>query len=423
MSHAHEKGFMDAYYGYLNSLVNKSKSNYSAHLGIKWINPYLAHEFREIRNQLLEDVGLSILFQGTKPYFQRISKGCDLCGKGKWSCLFITGRCNAKCFYCPSSQNIDEVPSSQGLTFPTAASYAEYVRHFSFEGVSFSGGEPLLYPARVLDYLQEIRKSCSPDVYVWLYTNGLLGGADIFKDLAEQGLDEIRFDIGATNYRIDKLKLAKGIIPNITVEIPAVPEDLERLKALLPEMIKAGVTNLNLHQLRLTPYNVDKLVRRGYTMIAAEKPIVLESEIAALQIIDYARKRELDIGINYCSFFFKNRFQPAGFRKQMASRLAAKDSSITSKGFIRTCNTDEISYHTIRIADNTRPGHFPNLLELDHKKYNFSSDLIHHQCIEDGLTYEKISALINHEPLVIPEDEVLFKIWMHEYIERNLRIY
>ncbi len=83
-------------------------------------------------------------------------------------------------------------------------------------------------------------------------TNGILADETKFKKPAGAGIEEIRFDIGATGFKPDKLKAAKGIVPNITVEIPAVPEEKERLKKLLPEMIASGVTNLNLHQLRLT---------------------------------------------------------------------------------------------------------------------------------------------------------------------------
>ncbi len=50
-------------------------------------------------------------------------------------------------------------------------------------------------------------------------------------------------------------------------------------------MIKAGVSNLNLHQLRLTKHNAEKLAKRNYTFIPAEQPIVLESELAALDIL------------------------------------------------------------------------------------------------------------------------------------------
>lgn len=106
----------------------------------------------------------------------------------------------------------------------------------------------------------------------------------------------------------------------------------EKIIELIPKMIKAGVTNLNLHQLRLTPYNAPKLLQRPYTYIPAERPIVLESELAALEIIDRAQKNSCDIGINYCSFFFKNRFQKAGYKKMLAHKLKTKTKRLPSKG-------------------------------------------------------------------------------------------
>src|SRR5690606_31762738 len=171
----------------------------------------------------------------------------------------------------------------------------------------------------------------SPDLYIWMYTNGILATKEKLRLLAEAGLNEIRFDIGATGYRLDKVKLAKGIVPNITIEIPAVPEQKEKIKHLLPEMIAAGVSNLNLHQLRLTNYNAPKLLQHNYTYIPAEQPIAVDSELAALEIVVYGREKALPIGINYCSFFFKNRFQPAGFRKLLTKTSLAADNNITEK--------------------------------------------------------------------------------------------
>ena len=414
---------MDAYFRYLNGLVSISKARFAAFPGIKWINPYNAHDLQEIRNGLINSIGDSVLFKGTKPFYKQISKGCELCGRGVWSCLFITGRCNAHCFYCPSQQLNDEQPTSQGLTFPTASSYAEYVSHFKFEGVSFSGGEPLLLPDRVLDYLLEIRKICPSDLYIWMYTNGIPGNREIFQKLAESGLNEIRFDIGATGYGLEKIQAARGLTENITIEIPAVPEEKERIKRLLPEMVRLGVTNLNLHQLRLTDYNVSNLVKRNYTFIPAEKPIVLESELAALEIIQYAKTHHIDIGINYCSFFFKNRYQPAGFRKQVTGSLASKTDLISSKGYIRNCTTQELDYHSMRVTDEVRKADNSELLELSFKKYHYSTDLIHHQKIADLPKHHLISTLIASDPDNIPVDEDLFQIWMHEHLERGLREY
>ncbi len=81
---------------------------------------------------------------------------------------------------------------------------------------------------------------------------------------------------------------AVGIIPTVTVEIPAVPEDAGRLRELLPAMADAGIAHLNLHQLRLTPYNIQRLAGRPFTDLHGNKRPVLETELAALELLAWS---------------------------------------------------------------------------------------------------------------------------------------
>ena len=414
---------MEPYYDWLNSLVNKNKTEFAEWNQLRWINSRQALEAQQKRDELLARLDGNWLFRKTKPYHNQISDGCKLCGLGQWSCLFITGKCNASCFYCPTTQQADHVPTTQNLSFDNAQAYAEYVNHFNFKGVSFSGGEPLLYFDRVLDYLKQVRKKCRPETYVWMYTNGILAETQKFRKLAAAGLNEIRFDIGATGYSLEKVKLAKGIIPNVSIEIPAVPEQKERVIRLLPEMIEAGVTNLNLHQLRLTKHNVRNLSKRNYTYIPAEQPIVLESELAALEILTYAREHSLDIGINYCSFHFKNRFQKAGFRKQVAGILANPDDVITQNGYLRKNYDGSIAYKSMRLVDEKTGVNATQEMELSNKKYYFFEEQMLKPTQLSAEEQAKVEAMLQHEPMEIPSDPLLFRIWQMEFIEKGLREY
>lgn len=411
---------LEAIYNWLNSLINKNKSEFALWPGINWLNSFNAYEYQNKRDDLLKIIGNNVLFKGTKPYHKHISKGCEICGSGKWSCLFVTNKCNAACFYCPAPQKEDELPSTQGLDFESALDYADYLNHFQFKGVSFSGGEPLLYFNRVLDYLKTVRKLCPSDLYIWMYTNGILADTSKLKQLADAGLNEIRFDIGATGFSLDKVKLAKGIIENITIEIPAIPEEKEKLLSLLPEMIKAGVTNLNLHHLRLTQHNAEKLIKRGYTIINAEKPLVLESELAALEIVNYANEHHLDIGINYCSFHYKNRFQKSGFRS-LVNKTILPESLISQNGYIREVDGDSISYKTIKLLNDSTDLKNANWTKINKKVFPY---ILYTVFTEGNLTTElqkSIQNLMSFEPNTPPEDPLLFKIWQHEYIESGLR--
>lgn len=413
---------MKTYYNWLNQLVNNNKSAFSEWTNLKWLNSYSAHEMQEKKVALIEKAE-NILFKGTKPYYKQLSNGCKLCGLGQWSCLFITGKCNASCFYCPTSQQEDHLPTTQNLSFADPAAFADYINHFRFKGVSFSGGEPLLQFDRTLSYLKQVRRKCNPETYVWMYTNGILAETQKFRKLASAGINEVRFDIGATTFRLDKIAAAKGIIPVITIEIPTVPEELERLKKLLPEMVKAGVSNLNLHQLRLTQYNAKQLAKRDYTYINAEQPVVLESELAALELIAYAHDHSIDIGINYCSFHFKNRFQKAGFRNKVATALANDEDVLTQNGYIRRYTATEIGYDTIRIFDVKPDRMAVHEFRLNNKTYYFSRQAVMNTVAIDTTIKDKIDRLLASEPSEIPDDPLLFRIWQLEYIERGLREY
>lgn len=274
-------------------------------------------------------------FAGTKPYTHGISPGCALCGQGKWSCLFINNICNAGCFYCPSEQNDRGLPMTSTVTFEKALDYALYVNRFGIEGVGFSGGEPLMTLDRVLDYLDAIGNHACRPIHTWMYTNGILATEDKFKALRDSGLKEIRFDLSADNYNLSGLEKAVGIIPVVTVEIPAVPEDLEITKPLTAVLSSMGVKYLNLHQIRCTQFNRPKLVRRGYTFIHGPGVAVLETELAALELIRHTLDRNIPLPVNYCSFTFRNQFQKAAARRRNA-RLVKKDwEEITPTGFIR----------------------------------------------------------------------------------------
>lgn len=122
----------------------------------------------------------------------------------------------------------------------------------------------------------------------------------------------------------------------MTVEIPAIPEEFELMKEKLTEMRAVGVSHLNLHQLRLTPHNFDKLIRRDYTYLHGEKVTVLESELTALRLIRHGLERGIDLPVNYCSFVYKNRFQKAAARRRNAPFVKKGFEDLTESGYLRT---------------------------------------------------------------------------------------
>lgn len=303
----------------------------------QWVNEEKAREAAAERTEILKALSGSVRigFRGTKVDCDGLSPGCTLCGGGDWSCLFINQICNGRCFYCPSDQTHRAEPSTNGILLQSPREYVRYLRQFRFRGASISGGEPFLTFERSLRYLTEVRQSLGEQIYLWLYTNGIAVTREKLALLRVAGLDEIRFDISANHYDLSKVAMAVSEIGRVTVEIPALPEDFERMKRVLRELKALGVRHLNLHHLRCTPYNRENLVKRGYTFLHGPKVTVLDSELMALRLLRYAKEAAIELPINYCSYVYKNRFQTVGQRFRLVSHVRKPYEDVTAAGALR----------------------------------------------------------------------------------------
>jgi pyruvate formate-lyase activating enzyme-like uncharacterized protein len=304
---------------------------------MKWVTEEPARTASLERAGILASLpeGVRKGYYGTKVHYLDLSPGCHICGEGRWSCLFINSRCNARCFYCPSPQPSIAEPVTNTIPFPDPKDYDDYLHAFGFQGMSVSGGEPLLTFDRTLRFISQTKRRFGASLHVWLYTNGILVTQEKLRQLWEAGLDEIRFDLSANHYDLEKVQWAARFIETVTVEVPAIPEDEERLLASLIPMSQAGAKHLNLHQLRCTPHNVSRLVDRGYTFLHGPRVTVLESEFTALRILRQAAREAIGLSVNYCSFVYKDRFQTAAYRRRQAGLLCKPYEAVTPAGLIR----------------------------------------------------------------------------------------
>jgi pyruvate formate-lyase activating enzyme-like uncharacterized protein len=347
-----------------------------------------AQEERDKVLEKIENLGGQFEFSGAKTDSRDLSPGCRLCGEGKWSCLFISGICNATCFYCPSRQDSQLKPATNTFEFNSPDEYTDYVNALGFKGVSFSGGEPFIVFDLLQKYLESVRKNCDPKIYTWVYTNGSLVDSENLKRLRDLGLNEIRFDIGAYNYSLKKVELAAEIIDTVTIEIPMVPDHFELVKGLLRPMKEAGVKHLNLHQMRVNPYNLPRMIEKDYEFIHGRKVTVFKSELNALKTLFHSLENDL-VPVNYCSFVFKESFQSCAARKRYAARCVEKDESVTGNGYLRrislidpddgsekTVSYDELlsmpeseEFFRLTYFNPTASGRWGNLNDPDYKIY------------------------------------------------------
>lgn len=347
------------------------------------VSPELAKEVDKTRLDLLNSLdnkGIQFAFNGTKPHIGALSPGCLTCGQGTWSCLYITGACTANCFFCPQDPQgtIDRSPVAESIPFDDADAYVEYLDKFAFKGVGFSGGEPLLRLDRVLTFLTKIKQRFGDSMYIWLYTNGDLVNEEILRKLAAAGLNEIRFDIFVSDYDLKAVKMAREFIKTVTVEIPSLPEDHEKLKERLPEMEKIGVNHLNIHQLVATEHNYKNMLAHEYTIfppLAFRHCPIRGSEEASLRLLEYAADQGLSLPINFCTHVYKARFQRLSRRNRAAPLVLKSAESVTNAGYIRRLSIQDTPEVIQKILSDCQK-HAPdgNLWALSEDKTNLIFD-------------------------------------------------
>ena len=287
----------------------------------------------------IHDSGLSVWTK--TPSGKILSKGCQTCKGGTWQCLYVGKKCNVDCVYCAQGTKQEKMETQEVPDLINDTYHIEDIKNIfndtnaiwagsNVQGIGYSGGEPFIYLDKVLNLAQFVSKY-HDHIYQWIYTNGLLVTEDKLKLLYDNGVKEIRFHIGATNFSkkvLSKLEMAKGIMDYVNVETPATPELREFLidKKKIHWLEDIGVYQLNIGELsaisidemRVFPlgtkrvleyfqkgelYIYDSLIGKAITGKNLSQVYIsptMSREIT-YDIMEYAVENNLDILINDCS--------------------------------------------------------------------------------------------------------------------------
>ncbi len=274
------------------------------HSNLDALQPIWDAHMAQAREQIPE---LQIEAGGEAVYLGDLSPGCRSCKEGTWDCIFITMRCNLDCSFCYSPHALaqDFVASAFGRT------QDEIGRNHArthITGISFSGGEAFLEPDKLFEWVAWFKQRF-PEKYTWVYTNGLLATEGHLRRLKDLGVDEIRFNLAATGYDhptvVEHLVSAGTLLPNLTVEIPAIPAHATKLLASLADWSALGVKFLNLHELIYEPgSNSATLPGARQLVVTADKhrcEIDPDSRALTLAVMKQVQDEKLLMAVNDCS--------------------------------------------------------------------------------------------------------------------------
>jgi pyruvate formate-lyase activating enzyme-like uncharacterized protein len=251
--------------------------------------------------------GVQIAGGGEALHLGELSPGCQACKAGQWDCIFTHTACNLNCRFCLQPQIATRRRFGSVFGSSPAAVAVTHAR-VHITGVSFSGGEPLLDRAGLLDWIRSLNAH-DPSKYYWAYTNGLLLQDGDLEQLAQAGLKELRFNLAASGYDnpgvLKRLAEAARILTAVTVEIPAIPEDGPKVLRQLEVWSAAGVRYLNLHELmheagtnsaELPGLRIAQLMDDGHT-----NSVHPFSRALTLAVMEKVAREGLPLHVNDCS--------------------------------------------------------------------------------------------------------------------------
>lgn len=190
--------------------------------------------------------------------------GCRSCLLGTGlSAIRKTNRCNLACRFCYDYGELDSIlPIGEGMWEIGGTKFkgGDIGLLLSVQrkptGVSYVYLEPFM---EIEVYYPIIRTFHAAGVHQHLYTNGTLADESSLKALGEAGLDEIRFNLGASNCSdrvIENIRIAKQYIPSVGVETPMTPEFYEAFLKKRQAVLSTGLDFINCAELHLNGNNL-----------------------------------------------------------------------------------------------------------------------------------------------------------------------
>jgi len=276
-------------------------------------------------------------------YIAPLSPACRLCAKGSKMVVLVTGLCPTKCYYCPLSFKkggtdrifADEWELENENDTKKLIREAELIEA---TGAGITGGDPLIVWRRTLRYIRFLKETFGEKFNIHLYTSALKN-AESLPDLVAAGLDEVRFHpLPQTWAAMEKNPIRKAIgtmvdsLVDVAIEIPAIPHMEKEILALITWADEHGVQWVNLNELEFSERNCEAFISRGYTVKNDISAAVRGSRQTALRVVQHVQKKDLSIGVHYCSVSFKDGVQLRNRLKRRARNIARAYDVITKEG-------------------------------------------------------------------------------------------
>jgi len=240
---------------------------------------------------------------------KKFPMGCRSCLMGNGlNAIRRTNKCNIQCKFCYNYGELDEQPPI-GENMWEIGGTKFYEKDIDLllsiykkpVGVCYVYLEPFM---EIEKYYPVIKKFSDAGVYQHMYTNGTLATEESLKALGEAGLNELRFDLGATNCAdkvIENIALAKKYIKNVGIETPMNPEFFEAFLKKKQAILDTKLDFINCAELHLNANNIGNY--QGENMYICRQGYIspIWSRELTLKLMKMADDEKWDIVVHDCS--------------------------------------------------------------------------------------------------------------------------
>jgi len=237
-------------------------------------------------------------------YNGALPKGCELCRLGSKLVVFITGECDDNCFYCPISNERfgKDYMFSNEIKVDKLIEFIYEAYRMNALGAGITGGDPILKLDRVTRLIRLLKEEFGEKFHIHLYTTGRYVTHEVLKALEWAGLDEIRFHPIKEEYLVAIEKALKYSF-DVGIEIPAIPNEEERIIKLVEWAKLKGVKFVNLNELEITERNLQNMIVRGFRVSHG-----LTGAKGSFETAEKVLERFKDdkIIVHYCSSVYKD---------------------------------------------------------------------------------------------------------------------
>ncbi len=315
---------------------------------VDYRNDMLMSEIRSLKT--LEN---RTLFVGNENKFPIGCRSC-LLGTGL-SAIRKTNKCNLECKFCYNYGQFEHIPPvGEGVWEIGGTKFYEkdidllLSIHKKPTGISYVFLEPFM---EIEKYYSVIKKFSDAGIHQHLYTNGTLASEETLKALGEAGLDEIRFNLGASDCSdivIENIGIAKKYINNVGIETPMTPEFFKVFFKKKQAILETKLDFINCAELHLNENNIDNY--NGENMYISRHGYIspIWSRELTLKFMKIADDENWDLAVHDCSNYTKfarglNLSSKEG-RWFGASNYACEFSRIPYEVFIPILNDDNFKF-------------------------------------------------------------------------------